>query len=180
MLLEQLTLKDGGLPAELLTELTALYASNRESTWPAPMAEYEETNPTVRVGGESPRAIKLCFQGLTRSFPEEQGNPLRDFLVTAESEAVQVKVTVRTWAVTALTPSSLNSRKSSRGWAGAKTWRSLERDLTIAAEHAGSHVKSTWGLHGRLPQTAWHFEATTNHAPGEDIRNLSPWRYAAS
>ncbi|MGW2568686.1 GNAT family N-acetyltransferase [Streptomyces sp. NPDC001537] len=30
MLLEQLTPKDGALPAELLTELTALYASNRE------------------------------------------------------------------------------------------------------------------------------------------------------
>jgi len=61
------------------------------------MAEDEEASPTVRVGGESPGAIKLCFQGLTRSFPEEQGDQRRDFLVTAESEAVQVKVTVRTW-----------------------------------------------------------------------------------
>ncbi|WP_254647848.1 DUF6228 family protein [Streptomyces sp. GbtcB6] len=31
----------------------------------------------------------------------------------------------------------------------------------------------TWGLHDRFPDDEWHFEATTDHAPGEDMRDLA-------
>lgn len=137
------------------------------------MVEEDETSPAVRVGGESPRAIKLCFLGLMRSFPDEPDDPMRDFLVTADSEAVQVKVTVRTWGGDGLDAFLAELAEEFRGWTGARTWRSLERDLTVSAEHAGSRVKLTWGLHDRLPDDEWHFEATTDHAPGEDMRNLA-------
>ncbi|WP_369386256.1 DUF6228 family protein [Streptomyces sp. CG1] len=60
-----------------------------------------------------------------------------------------------------------------RGWTGARTWRSLERDLTLSAEHTGSRVQLTWGLHDRLPDDEWQFEAPTDHAPGEEMRNLA-------
>ncbi|MGZ3097373.1 DUF6228 family protein [Streptomyces sp. H62] len=54
------------------------------------------------------------------------------------------------------------------------TWRSLEDDLTLSAEHAGSQVRLTRGLHDRLPDDEWRFEMTHSHAPGEDMRS-GPW-----
>ncbi|MGQ4390185.1 DUF6228 family protein [Streptomyces sp. SAS_270] len=62
-------------------------------------------------------------------------------------------------------------RKSSVGGAVPGAWRSLERDLTLSAEHTGPCVQLTWGLRDRLPDDWWNFEATTNHDPGEDMRN---------
>jgi len=38
------------------------------------MVEEDETSPAVRVGKESPRAIKLCFHRLARSFQEERND----------------------------------------------------------------------------------------------------------
>jgi hypothetical protein len=137
------------------------------------MVEEDETSPVVRVGGEGPRAFKLCFHRLTRSFPEERDDWMRDFLVTAHSEAVRIEVTVRTWGGDGLDVFLAELAEEFRGWNGARTWRSLERDLTLSAEHTGSHVQLTWGLHDRFPDDEWHFEATTNHAPGEDMRNLA-------
>ncbi|WP_369030144.1 DUF6228 family protein [Streptomyces adonidis] len=61
-----------------------------------------------------------------------------------------------------------------RGWEGARGWRSLERDLTISAEHhSGGYVHLTWGIHDRPPSEEWHFETTTVHAAGEEMRNLA-------
>ncbi|GAB2951880.1 hypothetical protein GCM10023080_008070 [Streptomyces pseudoechinosporeus] len=137
------------------------------------MVEEDETSPAVHVGEGRPRAIKLCFHRLTHSFPEEQDDPMRDFLVTAHSEAVQIEVTVRTWGGDGLDVFLAELAEEFRGWNGARIWRSLERDLTLSAEHAGSHVQLTWGLHDRLPDDKWHFEATTDHAPGEAMRNLA-------
>jgi hypothetical protein len=137
------------------------------------MVEEDETSPAVRMGGEGKRAIKLCFRRLTRSFPEEEDDPMRDFIVTAHSEAVQIEVVVRTWGGDGLDVFLAELAEDFRGWNGARTWRSLERDLTLSAEHAGSCVRLTWGLHDRFPDDEWHFEATTDHAPGEDMRNLA-------
>ncbi len=137
------------------------------------MQQEGETSPAVRVGGESPRAIKLCFDRLTRSFPNEPDDPMRDFVVAAHSDGVRIEVTVRTWGGDGLDVFLDELSEEFRGWSGARTWRSLERDLTLSAEHTGSCVQLTWGLHDRLPDDEWHFEATTNHAPGEDMRNLA-------
>ncbi|MEU9112761.1 DUF6228 family protein [Streptomyces sp. NPDC048483] len=137
------------------------------------MVEEDETSPAVRVGPRSSRAIKLYFHRLTRSFPEERDDSLRDFLVTAHSEAVQIEVMVRTWGGDGLDVFLAELAEAFRGWSGARTWRSLEGDLTLSAEHAGSHVRLTWGLHDRYPDDEWHFEATTDHAPGEDMRHLA-------
>ncbi|WP_425281784.1 DUF6228 family protein [Streptomyces ficellus] len=61
-----------------------------------------------------------------------------------------------------------------RGWKGARSRRSLERDLTISAEHRpGGYVHLTWGIHDRSPSEEWHFETTTVHAAGEEMRNLA-------
>ncbi|MGW5973883.1 DUF6228 family protein [Streptomyces sp. NPDC055186] len=135
--------------------------------------EEDETNPAVRVGGDRYRAISLRFHQLTRSFPEERDDLMRDFLVTAQGESVRIEVMVRTWGGDGLAVFLAELAEEFRGWNGTRTWRSLEDDLTLAAEHAGSHVRLTWGLHDRLPDDEWRFEMTTIHAPGEDMRHLA-------
>ncbi|MGW5122707.1 hypothetical protein ACWEQ7_01315 [Streptomyces sp. NPDC004069] len=52
------------------------------------MMEEDETNPAVHVGGDRYRAISLRFHQLSRSFPEERDDLMRDFLVTAQGEWV--------------------------------------------------------------------------------------------
>ncbi|MER6628985.1 DUF6228 family protein [Streptomyces sp. NPDC000987] len=135
--------------------------------------EEDETSPAVRVGGDRWRAISLRFHQLTRSFPEECGDLMRDFLVTAQGESARIRVMVRTWDGDGLDVFLAELAEEFRGWNGTRTWRSLEDDLTLAAEHEGSHVRLTWGLHGHPPNDGWHFEMTTIHAPGEDMRNLA-------
>ncbi|QLE70231.1 hypothetical protein FGW37_00105 [Streptomyces rectiverticillatus] len=46
--------------------------------------------------------------------------------------------------------------------------------VSLSAEHRqGGYVHLTWGIHDRSPSEAWHFEATTMHAAGEEMRNLA-------
>ncbi|MFJ8657131.1 DUF6228 family protein [Streptomyces rochei] len=137
------------------------------------MIEEEETNPVARVGGDRFRTISLRFHQLTRSFPDERDDLMRDFLVTAHGESARIEVMVRTWDGDGLDVFLAELAEAFRGWNGTRTWRSLEDDLTLAAEHAGSHVRLTWGLHDRLPDDEWRFEMTTIHAPGEDMRRLA-------
>ncbi|MFA0845585.1 DUF6228 family protein [Streptomyces rochei] len=98
---------------------------------------------------------------------------MRDFLVTAQGESARIEVMVRTWDGDGLDVFLAELAEGFRGWNGTRTWRSLEDDLTLSAEHAGSHVRLTWGLHDRLPDDEWRFEMTTIHAPGEDMRRLA-------
>ncbi|WSB18745.1 DUF6228 family protein [Streptomyces albidoflavus] len=137
------------------------------------MMEEDETDLVVRVGGDRYRTISLRFHQLTRSFPEERDDLMRDFLVTAQGEAARIEVMVRTWDGDGLDVFLAELAEGFRGWNGTRTWRSLEGDLTMAAEHAGSHVRLTWGLHDRLLDDEWRFELTTIHAPGEDMRRLA-------
>ncbi|MFF9428357.1 DUF6228 family protein [Streptomyces sp. NPDC014746] len=39
--------------------------------------------------------------------------------------------------------------------------------------HPGGHVRLAWGIRDRAPSEEWKFEATTWHAAGEDMRNLT-------
>ncbi|MBM9506433.1 hypothetical protein ITX44_18120 [Streptomyces sp. KK5PA1] len=98
---------------------------------------------------------------------------MRDFLVTARSDAVQIQVVVRTWRGDGLDVFLTGLAEDFRGWSGTRTWRSLEGDLTLTADHAGRRVRLVWGLHDRFPDDQWRFEVTTEHAPGEDMRNLA-------
>ncbi|MGY4741173.1 DUF6228 family protein [Streptomyces sp. ATMOS53] len=36
----------------------------------------------------------------------------------------------------------------------------------------------TWGIHDRAPSEDWHFETTTVHAAGEDMRTLAAETHA--
>ncbi|WP_234388277.1 MULTISPECIES: DUF6228 family protein [Streptomyces] len=117
--------------------------------------EEDETNPVVRVGGDRYRTISLRFHKLTRSFPEERDDLMHDFLVTAQGKSARIEVMVRTWDGDGLDVFLAELAEEFRGWNGTKIWRSLEDDLTLAAEHAGSHVRLTWGLHDRLPDHEW-------------------------
>ncbi|CAL9337091.1 hypothetical protein SUDANB108_00188 [Streptomyces sp. enrichment culture] len=135
--------------------------------------ENDELNPVVRAGGDRYRTISLRFHQLTRAFPEERDDPMRDFVVTAQGESARIEVVVRTWNGDGLHVFLAGLAEEFRGWDGSRAWRSLEDDLTLVAEHAGSHVRLTWGLHDRLPDPAWRFEMTTIHAPGEDMRSLA-------
>ncbi|MBY8881112.1 DUF6228 family protein [Actinacidiphila acidipaludis] len=96
-----------------------------------------------------------------------------DFLVTARSRWVNVEVLVRTLGGDGLDVFLAELAEDFRGWEGARTWRSLEGDLTLSARHSGHAVHLTWGMHDHPPSDEWRFEATTEHAPGEDMRNLA-------
>ncbi len=97
-----------------------------------------------------------------------------DFLVNARGEWLCVEVSVRTWGGDGLDAFLEELAEDFRGWEGARSWRSLERDLTLSAERGpGGYVHLTWGLHDRPPSSEWHFETTTVHAPGEAMRNLA-------
>lgn len=135
--------------------------------------ENEPGGSTLRVGGRGSRAVRLYFAEPARPFPEDGGDPLLDFLVRARGEWVSVEVSVRTWVGDGLDLFLLELAEDFRGWDGARTWHSLERDLTLSADHgSGGYVHLTWGLHGRPPAEQWRFEVTTTHAAGEDMRNL--------
>ncbi|MFI9587219.1 DUF6228 family protein [Streptomyces sp. NPDC052236] len=141
------------------------------------MDEGGPSDPHVRVGGSGPRAVQLHFSEPTRPFSEdsEDGeNPVLDFIVRARGEWASVEVSARTWRGDGLESFLAELAEDFRGWDGARTWHSLERDLTLSAEHGPEgYVHLTWGLHDRPPSGQWHFEATTVHAAGEDMRNLA-------
>ncbi|GGR88301.1 hypothetical protein GCM10010252_28920 [Streptomyces aureoverticillatus] len=136
------------------------------------MVGEDETSPDVRVGGEGPGAVQLRFHGLERSFPEDDDR-MRDFTATVHGEAVRIEVMVRTWGGDDLDGFLAELAEDFRGWRGARTWGSLERDLTLSAEHTGRVVRLAWGLHDGLHRDRWHFELTTEHDPGEEMRNLA-------
>lgn len=136
--------------------------------------ENEPGGASVRVGGHGSRAVRLYFSEPARPFAEDGDDPLLDFAVRARGEWVSVEVSVRTWRGDGLDSFLVGLAEAFRGWEGARTWHSLEDDLTLSAEHgSGGYVRLTWGLHGRPPAEEWRFEATTTHAAGEEMRNLA-------
>lgn len=97
-----------------------------------------------------------------------------DFLVQARGQSVRIETSVRTWDGDGLDVFLSALAEDFRGWDGIRTWRSLERDLTLSAEHRpGGYVHLTWGIHHRPPLGKWHFETTTVHEAGEEMRNLA-------
>ncbi|MEU3774443.1 DUF6228 family protein [Streptomyces sp. NPDC032472] len=127
------------------------------------------------VGEGGAEAVRLCLGGRSRPWPEFPDDPTLDFTVRATAAGVGgVEVSVRTWAGDGLDAFLHRLAEDFRGWDGARTWRSLEGDLTLSAAHAsGGRVHLAWGLHGGAPAGGWRFEATTVHAAGEDMRHLA-------
>lgn len=136
------------------------------------MIDYDESDsPKVRVGDPGPRTVHLLLSEPTRPYDDE---PTLDFLVRARGQWVSIETSVRTWDGDGLDSFLSALAEDFRGWEGERTWHSLEYDLTISAEHhSGGCVHLTWGIHDRPPVEQWHFEATTVHAAGEDMRNLA-------
>ncbi|MFD8110206.1 DUF6228 family protein [Streptomyces microflavus] len=81
----------------------------------------------------------------TRSCYELYGeDPTLDFLVKARGQWVSIETLVRTWDGDGLDTFLSSLAEDFRGWEGARNWRSLERDLTISAEHRpGGYVHLT-------------------------------------
>jgi hypothetical protein len=131
-----------------------------------------DESPVVRVGEPGSRPVHLLFSEPTRPFGDD--DPTLDFLVKAHGQWVNIETLVRTWDGDGLHAFLSSLAEEFRGWDGARAWRSLERDLTVSAEHRpGGYVHLTWGIHDRPPTEEWHFETTTVHAAGEDMRNLA-------
>jgi hypothetical protein len=125
----------------------------------------------VRVGDPRPRPVHLLFSEPTRPYGDD---PTLDFLVRARGEWVSIETSVRTWGGDGLDTFLSSLAEDFRGWEGTRTWRSLERDLTLSAEHRpGGHVHLRWGIHDHPPSEDWQFEATTVHEAGEEMRNLA-------
>ncbi|MFI2486886.1 DUF6228 family protein [Promicromonospora kroppenstedtii] len=60
-----------------------------------------------------------------------------------------------------------------RGWAGDRTWHSLESELQLTALHDGQ-VHLRWELtHRPYDDARWTFSTTTRHGAGEDMRRLA-------
>ncbi|WP_406454893.1 DUF6228 family protein [Streptomyces sp. NBC_01622] len=130
-----------------------------------------EDGPAVRVGDTGPRPVHLLFSEPARPF---ENDPTLDFVVKARGQWVSIETLVRTWDGDGLDTFLSSLAEDFHGWEGARAWRSLERDLTISAEHhSGGYVHLTWGIHDRPPSEEWHFETTTVHAAGEEMRNLA-------
>ncbi|WP_031012941.1 DUF6228 family protein [Streptomyces sp. NRRL F-5727] len=129
-----------------------------------------EESPLVRVGdGSGPRPVHLHFSEPARPFGGD--DPTIEFLVRAVGRWGSVETLVRTWDGDGLDTFLSSLAEDFRGWDGARTWRSLERDLTISAEHrSGGYVHLTWGIHDRPRSEQWCFETTTVHAAGEEMR----------
>ncbi|MFD7627138.1 DUF6228 family protein [Streptomyces sp. NPDC059851] len=118
--------------------------------------------------------MRLRFAQAVRPYPEFPGDPLLDFLVTARGERADVEVRVRTFDGDGLDSFLGRLAEDFRGWEGARIWGSVNGDLTLSARHgSGGHVSLTWGLHDQAPDANWHFEATTVHEAGEDMRGLA-------
>jgi hypothetical protein len=125
----------------------------------------------ARMGGPGPLPVHVLFAEPTRPFGDD---PMLDFLVKARGQWVSIETSVRTWDGDGLDVFLSSLAEDFRGWDGARTWRSLERDLTLSAEHRpGGYVHLTWGIHDRPPSEEWHFETTTVHEAGEEMRNLA-------
>ncbi|MGW1376986.1 DUF6228 family protein [Streptomyces sp. NPDC002446] len=117
------------------------------------------------------RPVSLSFSEPARPFGDD---PTLDFLVRARGPWGSIETVVRTWEGDGLDMFLSSLAEDFRGWEGARTWRSLEHDLTLSAEHRpGGYVHLTWGIHDRPPSEEWRFETTTVHAAGEDMRNLA-------
>lgn len=113
----------------------------------------------------------MTFSEPMRLFREE---PQVDFLVAACGSGVSVETTVQTWGGDGLDDFFSSLAEDFRGWEGARTWRCLNHALSISAEHhSGGHVHLRWSIIDRLLDEGWHFEATTVHAAGEEMRNLA-------
>ncbi|MCE0535456.1 DUF6228 family protein [Kineosporia rhizophila] len=60
-----------------------------------------------------------------------------------------------------------------RGWDGERTWSPHGGGLQITATHTG-WVQLAWALsHVVLGEPVWSFQATSQHAAGEDMRRLA-------
>ncbi|WP_411760440.1 DUF6228 family protein [Streptomyces tunisiensis] len=130
------------------------------------MIDYDESGrPAVRVGHPGPALLLLSEP--TRPFEDE---PTLDFLIKALNPWGSVETSVETWNGDGFDTFLSSLAEDFRGWEGARTWHSVCYDLTLSAEHCGSHVELTWGIHDRAPSEEWHFKITTAHAPGEGMR----------
>ena len=128
-------------------------------------------SPTVRLGNPGPQPVQVLLSEPTMPFRDDA---VLDFLVRARGQWVSVETLVRTLGGDGLGTFLASLAEDFRGWKGARTWGSVEGDLTLSAEHRpGGYVALTWGIHGRPPSEEWHFETTTTHAAGEDMRNLA-------
>ncbi|MFJ2407454.1 DUF6228 family protein [Streptomyces xanthochromogenes] len=123
------------------------------------------------MGDPGEDAVYLLFCEPTRPYGDD---PTLDFIVRARSRWVSIETLVRTWDGDGLDSFLSSLAEDFRGWEGARTWHSLEYDLSLSAEHrSGGHVHLTWGIHDRAPSEVWHFETTTVHAAGEDMKHLA-------
>ncbi|MEV3873305.1 DUF6228 family protein [Streptomyces sp. NPDC049906] len=126
----------------------------------------------VRVGDPGARPVHLLLSKPTRPFGDDA--PTLDFPVKTHGQWVNIETLVRTWDGDGLHALLSSLAEEFRGWDGARTWRSLERDLTFSAERRpGGYVHLTWDIHDRPPTEEWRFETTTVHAAGKDMRNLA-------
>jgi hypothetical protein len=135
------------------------------------IADENSDGLVVRVGDPGVQAVHLLLSEPTQPYGDE---PTLDFLVRARGRWVSIETLVRTWDGDGLDAFLSSLVEDFRGWEGARTWHSLEYDLTLSAEHhSGGHVHLTWGIHDRPPAEEWHFETTTVHAAGEDMQHLA-------
>ncbi|WP_253771601.1 DUF6228 family protein [Goodfellowiella coeruleoviolacea] len=80
------------------------------------MTGQSEERSAVRVGGRESGQIELLFHDLSCPFAELDDDPVRDFVLTASSEWLNIEVSVRTWHGDGLDTFLASLAADFRGW----------------------------------------------------------------
>lgn len=115
--------------------------------------------PLARIGSGS-EALTLTAED----------GPLRPKELLTELRAETLSASARVYALefTDLAEFFEGMAREWRGWSGSRSWRSLEGDLEITAEHH-RHVRLRVALRGDPYRSDWRVSATIELEPGEEL-----------
>jgi hypothetical protein len=124
---------------------------------------------TLRITTET--GLRLEFE---KALPYGPDDPhFVGMLVRAVGGQVRVEQQVLLLAASELPRFLRGLYEDFRGWAGERTWRSLESELRVIARHDG-HVHLNWEITDRpYDEARWTFSIATRHGAGEDVRRLA-------
>jgi hypothetical protein len=98
------------------------------------------------------------------------------FGVEVADQGISAELGVTTWDGDGFAGFLTGLAEAFRGWEGARTWRSLDDRLTVAAEHRSrGYVALTWSLNPRDPArpNGWSARVTIVLEAGEAMRRFA-------
>nr|WP_246247485.1 DUF6228 family protein [Cellulomonas septica] len=117
--------------------------------------------------------VVVAFSGRDRPFGPD--DVVLDLVVRLEAAHLSAETLVRTLEGSGLPEFLAGLAADFAGWDGARTWRSLDGDLTVSATFgSGGHVTLTWGLHhADVLGGRWRAAADTTVEAGAEMVALA-------